>query len=103
MIIRVYVKHTPSGFQWGLTPGTLAPLEKPIATPSQTPVTYELLQLGPKGIFYRLQNGSSGKLRPVDGPSQEVPPEGSRTCTFSTSSSGDYLPGIVQVVPFANR
>jgi hypothetical protein len=97
-IMKVYVKSTPSGIVWGTAPSSMASLEVPISTTNQTSVTYEFVLLGPKPVFYRFQNGMSGKLSPMEGPMQEVPVGGKRTCTFSTSSSGTYEPGVVEVV-----
>lgn len=95
--MKIYVKNTPSGIQWGVGPSSMTSLDVPISTTSQTEVTYEFVLLGPKPVFYRFQNGASGKLRPMEGPTQEVPVGGKRACSFATSSSGDYESGTVAV------
>jgi hypothetical protein len=97
--MKIYVTHTKTGFQWGPRPATMTPLEVPISTASQAPVVIELLSTGPTGIFYRLQNGASGKLSSREGAEQEVPVGGKRTCSFSTRTSGDYEVGVVEVMP----
>lgn len=98
--MKIYVKHTPSGFQWGTTPAGMTSLDVPITTTSQTPVTFQLLRLGPTAVFYRLQNGTSGKLGTADGPEQEVPVGASRTCSFAKTSSGSYESGTIGVGAF---
>lgn len=99
--MKVYVKHSPTGIVWGTAPSSMSPLDVPISTKSQTSVTYEFVLLGPKPVFYRFQNGASGKLSPMEGPLQEVPVGGKRSCTFAKSSSGTYEEGIVEVVAHA--
>ncbi len=96
--MKIYVTHTPSGFQWGTHPSSMTALDVPISTISQYPVTYELLLAGRTGVFYRLQTGASGKLRSTEGPEIEVSVGGKRTCSFSTSSSGSYEQGVLEVV-----
>ncbi len=96
--MKIYVTHTPSGFQWGTHPSNMTALDVPISTVSQYPVTYELLGSGRTGVFYRLQTGASGKLRPTEGPDIEVSVGGRRSCSFSTSTSGSYETGYIEVV-----
>jgi len=97
---KIYVTHTPSGFQWGLHPANTTALDVPISNPSQDEVHYEIVAFGPTKIFYRLPNGTSGQLRTGNGPEIEVPLGGKRTCNFSTSASGTYVAGVIAVVPF---
>jgi hypothetical protein len=102
--MKIYVTFTKSGgFQWGEHPAKTAPLETPITTKSQGSVTFEFVSVGPTGIFYRLQNGASGRLRPSEGPSLEVPVGLRRMASFSTSSSGDYDEGFVEVGKFEKK
>jgi hypothetical protein len=102
--MKIYVTFTKSGgFQWGEHPGKLHPLTTPISTKSLDGVTFEFVSVGPTGIFYRLQNGASGRLRPSEGPSLDVGLGVKRMASFSTSSSGDYDEGHVEVLKFEKR
>lgn len=102
--MKIYVTFTKSGgFQWGEHPAKLSPLDTVMSTKNQGAVTVEFVSVGPIGIFYRLQNGASGRMRPSDGPSIDVPVGGKRTASFSTSSSGDYEEGIVEVEKFERK
>jgi len=96
----IYVKATKTGFTWGKTPSNHTALDVPIVVTNHGTLTVEVVSVGPTGIFYRLQNGASGRLRPQDGPTQEVPEHGERGFSFSTSSSGDYVQGLLKVLPF---
>lgn len=98
--MKIYVTYTKTGFQWGQHPAKTTPLDVPIVFESQGAASVEFYSVGSKGIFYRLQNGASGRLSPSDGPTMEVPENGKRSASFSTSSSGDYEMGYVEVLPF---
>ena len=98
--MKIYVTYTKTGFQWGQHPAKMTPLDTPIVLKSQGSVSVEFLSVGPKGIFYRLQNGASGRLSPADGPSLEIPMNNKRGASFSTSSSGDYDTGYVELEQF---
>lgn len=98
---KIYVTYTASGFQWGLHPGNTTALSVPIATESQGEIWYEIVAFGPKKVFYRLPNGSSGQLKTGGGPTIEVPVGGRKTCSFSTSASGTYESGVIEVKAFA--
>jgi len=95
---QIYVTHTASGFQWGLHPSSATPLDQPIVISSQTAVDFEILAYGPTKVFCRLQNGASGQLRTTEGPTMEIRVGQKRTCSFATSSSGDYRTGTLEVV-----
>ena len=94
----IYVRATKTGFTWGKTPSNHTPLEEPIVVTNYGALIVEVVSVGPTGIFYRLQNGASGRLKPNDGPTQEVPENGERWFSFSTSSSGDYDQGVLKVL-----
>lgn len=103
MKIYVTFSKTKGGLQWGEHPAKMFPLDQPITPKSLDGVAFEFVSVGPTGIFYRLQNGASGRLRPSEGPTMDVPLGAKRMASFSTSSSGDYEEGFVEVQKFEKK
>lgn len=97
---KIYVTYTASGFQWGLHPANTTPLDVPISTQSQGEIWYEIVAFGPNKVFFRLPNGTSGQLKTGSGPTIEVQVGGRKTCNFSTSASGEYQAGVIEVKAF---
>lgn len=95
----VYVEYLATGFQWGLSTGSMQPLATTIVVESERSVTFEFVRTGSTSIWYKLPpSAPAGTVLPTsNGPTTDVDPGTRKQIAVATSSGGPYFAGSVTV------